>query len=58
MNPKYKAKSLMDEFVFYLYLDISTAKKASLIVVDEMIENCREDLKDFWKEVKQEIEKL
>jgi len=61
MNSKEKAEELTLRYYKlgeHLYMPISFAKQCALIVVDEMSKNCYEVMKPFWKEVKQEIEKL
>ena len=70
MTPKEKAKELIDKFLdqsLWMY----QAKGCALIAVDEIIKTLNEDIKDinvvgnvlldlieYWKQVKQEIEKL
>lgn len=68
MTPKEKAKDLVDKMRDEIPChcdDWEQAKQCALIAVHELIEQCwdyREiDLEkscDYWKEVKQEIEKL
>ena len=69
MTPKEKAEELLDKFMntFYKTQEFvwkSTAKHFVLITVDEIISIkllwYQKDTKelDYWKEVKQEIEKL
>jgi hypothetical protein len=67
MTPKEKAKELVDKFMEYtVEWNNVTAKKCALIAVDEVISAdwyipTFEDYKkwtSYWKEVKQEIEKL
>ena len=61
MTPKEKAKEI---YLKYRTLNLSTwinsedAKKMSLIAVEMVILNCYEEEEYYWKEVKQEIEKL
>jgi hypothetical protein len=68
MTPKEKAKELVERFTF-ICKECNydwNAKQCALIAVDEIINddwyiNTFEDLisrKTYWKEVKQEIEKL
>jgi hypothetical protein len=63
MSPKEKAEDLVDKMLFY------TAKECALIAVNEIIRldifncNCEwsdedGDTREYWQEVKQEIEKL
>jgi hypothetical protein len=63
MTPKEKAKELVDKYMCYA----QNAKECALIAVDEIAkctkyENQKFDndrfSEDYWKEVKQEIEKL
>jgi hypothetical protein len=73
MTPKQKAKELFGKYAMYLRANLmydeeanEDAKRCALIAVDEIIEanpiafdqddNCIE--KNWWKEVKTEIEKL
>jgi len=69
MTPKEKAKKLVERMIIYHSPndeDYETAKECALIAVDEIIksnpiafdenDNCIE--KNWWKEVKQEIENL
>jgi hypothetical protein len=73
MTPKEKAKELFGKYAMYLRANLmydeeanEDAKQCTLIAVDEIIEanpiafdendNCIE--KNWWKEVKKEIEKL
>jgi len=62
MTPKEKAKELFDKYQIkgsQWYVD--TTKKYALIAVDEILkEYWSHDTKrrDWWKEVKQEIEKI
>jgi hypothetical protein len=65
MGPREKAREL-----FQIYLDIlldaesdkqeidEAAKECALIAVDECLHTCVESMVYYWKEVKQEIEKL
>jgi hypothetical protein len=63
MTPKEKAKELFDKFYLQTEYYINCgceflAKENALICVDEILEfHDRIDVK-YWKEVKQEIEKL
>ena len=69
MNPKEKAEKLFNKFIIIDDLSDSTgnslyfnahAKQCALIAVDEVMERTLWDKGEqrFWKEVKQEIEKL
>jgi hypothetical protein len=65
MTPKEKAQELVDKMYHYQWREKQRAKECALIAVDEVIDQCwdyREiDLGlalDYWREVKQEIEKL
>ena len=63
MTPKDKAKELTDKYIKYtpVKFDFENARQCALIAVDEIFEYAKYDY-DFneiwWKEVKQEIEKL
>ena len=64
MNPKEKAKELFDRFLERRYTD-EDAKECALICVDEILETLNnitptteETFESYWREVKQEIEKL
>ena len=63
MTPKLKAKELIDKFSNVPLLDSYEAKQCALIAVDEIIlemDNVMlpNPFKQYWNEVKQEIEKL
>jgi len=66
MTPQEKAKELVDKFKYISYYldDIQNHKEGALIAVDEIIlshqmsVSCEDLVVDYWKEVKQEIEKL
>lgn len=70
MTPKEKSKELIDKFGLELSADwdlqlspdIHVAKQCALICVDELILNNSEEFDfvgvTYWREVKQEIEKL
>lgn len=67
MTPKEKAKELFDKYYSYLKSNlmddkeaIDDAKQCALIAVDEVIQSHYYALLicNYWKEVKQEIEKL
>jgi hypothetical protein len=74
MTPKEKAKELVNKYLKasfgaieeYIPVPLSLAKQCALIAVDEIMEylTTSEDVMvsnfalDYWKEVKQEIEKL
>jgi hypothetical protein len=73
MTPKEKAKELIEMFIFFasnegttedgfIYSDemqMFNAKQCALIAVDEILKECLLQLKvEYWKQVKQEIEKL
>ena len=68
MTPKEKAKELVDKFI-QTNGNAFFAKECALVAVDEIIRldifDCNDDwsnqegdTKEYWKEVKQEIEKL
>jgi hypothetical protein len=65
MTPKDKAKELVDKFynytmdVFIISKSLECSKQCALIAVDEVLENSHTNtFTIYWKEVKQEIEKL
>jgi hypothetical protein len=68
MTPKEKAESLVNEFRILLMnedtecgneiLCTSIAKKFALIIIDEILEECRLEKDWWWFSVKNEIEKL
>jgi len=67
MTPQEKAKELVDKMLYCYqgHIDEYTAKQCALIAVDELIEvasdYCDYDetvTKEYWQEVKQEIENL
>jgi hypothetical protein len=67
MTPKEKAKYLVSRFIESdnMIFNIEGAKECALIVIDETIKVCEDQLSAFdfkfvsyWQEVKQEIEKL
>ena len=62
MTPKLKAKELVDKFQFIL-TEKQFGKQCALIAVDEIIQEMNSVMlpnpfKQYWQEVKQEIEKL
>jgi hypothetical protein len=64
-TPKEKALDLVDRFIQQTRnrfdkesMSYRRAKMCALITVDEVLEECRLEKDWFWKEVKQEIEKL
>ena len=66
MEPKDKAKELVDKFSNEILLTIKGGKVAALIAVDEIIKQLvsiekapnNKSAFQYWEEVKQEIEKL
>jgi len=63
MTPQKKAKELVDKFSNVPLLDSYEAKQCALVAVDEIIlemDNVMlpNPFKQYWNEVKQEIEKL
>ena len=63
MIPKLKAKELVDKFSNVPLLDSYEAKQCALIAVDEIILEMDSVMlpnpfKQYWNEIKQEIEKL
>ena len=65
MTPKEKAKELfLKDFNLWIFANSNMAKQSALIAVDDII-NCTKNKlgttkfsKEYWQEVKQEIEKL
>ena len=64
MTPKEKAGELVDKY-YHLFsvelentIDYREAKQCALIVVDELLEECKLRRDWYWLEVKQEIELL
>jgi hypothetical protein len=63
MTPRQKAEEITLKYYNlgkHLYVPISFAKQCALIAVDEIISEfyLEEDVAIYWKEVKQEINKL
>lgn len=65
MTPEEKAKQLVYKFynytmdVFIISKSLECSKQCALIVVDEVLENSHTNtFTIYWKEVKQEIQKL
>jgi hypothetical protein len=69
MTPKEKAEELVDKFIEYTpadsHFEYDYAKECALIAVDEILDLIitiydydRESLDPYWKQVKQELEKL
>ena len=70
MTPKEKAKELVDKYYNFGDQEFDYSKEFALIAVDEIIKNAKDYLhwmpcysevcgcKQYWNEVKHEIEKL
>jgi len=65
MKSKEKAWKLFNKYYSYLKANLmydeearEDAKECAIMAVDEILKHCYEVMKPFWKEVKQEIEKL
>ena len=60
MTPREKTKELVEKYVQYtpVEFEYEYAKKCALIAVDEILSLVPLVDRDFWQEVKQEIEKL
>jgi hypothetical protein len=59
MMPKEQAKELMLKYYNAIPMNtVSFAKQFALIAVEMVISNCYEEEEYYWREVKQEIEKL
>ena len=64
MTPKEKAKELVEKY-YHLFsvelentIDLREAEQCALIAVDEIIKQVTHSDVGYWKEVKQEIQKL
>jgi hypothetical protein len=57
MTPKEKAKELKELFTFNCR-ECDNSKISALIAVDEIIKTNPYKARNYWQEVKQEIEKL
>jgi hypothetical protein len=58
MNPKEKAKELVDKFTLVGLQQRNEGIQCALIAVDEILHTCVESMIYYWNEVKTEIEKL
>jgi hypothetical protein len=64
MTPEQKANNLCMKFLIQTTTDIpyginkAIAKECALIAVDEILKYCTREADEYFKEVKQEIEKL
>ena len=59
MTPKEKARELMLDYYKLIPMNtVSFSKQCALIAVEMVILNCYEEEEYYWREVKQEIEKL
>ena len=64
MTPKEKAKELLDKMENIAFkhdcfgAEYPVAKECTLIAVDDILNLCPLANRDYWKEVKEEIEKL
>jgi hypothetical protein len=60
MTPKEKANELVQKMRVHspVWEIEGDAKQCALIAVDECLHTCVESMMYYWKEVKQEIEKL
>jgi|LakMenE18May11ns_1017448.scaffolds.fasta_scaffold8160854_1 hypothetical protein len=62
MNPKIKAKELVEKYAYHLWIDgicdYEQAKQFALIATEEIIKECHLVNKIYWEEVKIEINKL
>ena len=67
MTPKEKTKELVGRYAIYLRANLmhdeeanEDAKQCALIAVDEIRDNIAliSEIQNYWREVKQEIEKL
>ena len=60
MTPKEKATELTCKYfnLIFLDLDYDQAQQCALIAVDEILKTNPYKARNYWQEVKQEIEKL
>ncbi len=61
MTPKEKAENLVQRFIYRRtdYVEVDDAKQCALITADEAIKVAYwPTARQYWKEVKEEIEKL
>ena len=66
MTPKEKAEELVDKYQYYVAekdffgnnVELKNAKQCALIAVDEILSLLPLVNRDYWQEIKQEIEKL
>jgi hypothetical protein len=61
MTPKEKAKQLVEKMIIYHSpddKDYEAAKDCALIAVDEILKTNPYKARNYWQEVKTEIEKL
>lgn len=62
MTPKEKAEQIVQKFIYRTkdYVEIEDAKQCAIIAVDEILNTYLFDLvqKQYWQQVKQEIENL
>lgn len=62
MTPKIKAIELVEKFIYRTkdYVEIEDAKDCAIFVVDEILNAHLFDLdeKQYWQQVKEQIEKL
>lgn len=60
MTPKEKAENLVQRFIYRRtdYVEVDDAKQCALIAVDEILKAVEGKYDEYWKEVKQEVEKL
>ena len=58
MTPKEKAEELVDKYYEFHYINYELAKQCALIAVDEILKTNPYKARNYWQEVKTEIEKL
>jgi len=58
MTPKEKAEDLVDKYYEFNNINYECAKECALIAVDEILKTNPYKARNYWHEVKTEIEKL
>ena len=58
MTPNEKAEDLVDKYYEFHYINYECAKHCALIAVDEILKTNPYKARNYWQEVKTEIEKL
>jgi hypothetical protein len=60
MTPEIKAAQLVNKYFNFIYLDLDyeQAKQCALIAVDEILKTNPYKARNYWQEVKKEIQAL